>query len=169
MNIWEIDARIEEILQLEEEELVDNETGEIILVSDKLEQLEMERDKKIENAALAVKNMTAEVNAIKAEEKALYERRKALENRTESFKRFLMMALTRADGTHEKFSTCRAAVSVKFNPPSVVISDEAILPHEFMREKITVSPDKAQIKEVLMRGIEIPGASIERGRSVVIR
>lgn len=169
MNIWQIDARIEEILWLEKEELVDNETGEIISVADKLKQLEMERDKKIENAALAIKNMMAEADAIKAEENALYERRKALENKTESFKRFLMAVLTRGDGTHEKFSTGRVAVSIRFNRPSVVISDESILPHEFVREKVTVSPDKERLKEELMRGIEVPGAAIERGRSVVIK
>jgi hypothetical protein len=40
---------------------------------------------------------------------------------------------------------------------------------EFKIQKIEVKPDKASIKEVLSRGIEVPGAKLERGRSVVIK
>ena len=47
---------------------VDDETGEVIDF-DKLDKLTMQREQKLEGAALAVKNLTAEAEAIKAEEK----------------------------------------------------------------------------------------------------
>ena len=57
---------------------------------------------------------------------------------------------------------------MKLNPAKVVISDEKLLPEVFFREIIDRKPDRAQIKEVLSRGIEVPGAALERGRSVMI-
>lgn len=169
MNIWEIDKAMREIEALEEdEELIDLETGEVISVADALEKLEMARETKIENAAMMVKNLSAEAAAIKAEEEKLAKRRKAIENKAEDVKQFLIRALTREDGTSEKFRTARAAVTVKLNPAKVIISDEKLLPEVFFREIIDRKPDKEQIKEVLSRGIEVPGAALERGRSVMI-
>lgn len=169
MNIWEIDKAMREIEALEEdEELIDLETGEVISVADALEKLEMARETKIENAAMMVKNLSAEAAAIKAEEEKLAKRRKAIENKADDVKQFLIRALTREDGTSEKFRTARAAVTVKLNPAKVIISDEKLLPEVFFREIIDRKPDRAQIKEVLSRGIEVPGAALERGRSVMI-
>lgn len=169
MNIWEIDKAMREIEALEEdEELIDLETGEVISVADALEKLEMARETKIENAAMMVKNLSAEAAAIKAEEEKLAKRRKAIENKADEVKQFLVRALTREDGTSEKFRTARAAVTVKLNPAKVIISDEKLLPEVFFREIIDRKPDRAQIKEVLSRGIEVPGAALERGRSVMI-
>ena len=103
-----------------------------------------------------------------SEEEKLAKRRKAIENKADDVKQFLIRALTREDGTSEKFRTARAAVTVKLNPAKVIISDEKLLPEVFFREIIDRKPDKEQIKEVLSRGIEVPGAALERGRSVVI-
>jgi uncharacterized protein YktA (UPF0223 family) len=169
MNIWEIDKRMSEIMALEaDEELIDLETGEVISVADALEKLEMARETKIENAALMAKNLNAQAAAMKAEEEKLAKRRKAIEEKAEGVKRYLIAALTREDGTSEKFTTARAQVSVRINPAKVVISDEKLLPEVFFREIIYRKPDRAQIKEVLSRGIEVPGAALERGRSVMI-
>lgn len=169
MNIWEIDKRMSEIMLLEEdEELVDLDTGEVVTVKEALERLEMERETKIENAALAVKNLKAEAEAIKAEEDRLNKRRKAIENKAEGFKSYLIAALVREDGTSEKIKTPRTVVSVKMNPAKVVISDEKLIPREFFREIVETKVDKSELREVLARGIAVPGAALERGRSVVI-
>lgn len=170
MNIWEIDQRMSEIMALEaDEELVDLETGEVISVADALEKLEMARETKIENAALMAKNLNAQASAIKAEEEKLAKRRKAIEEKAEGVKRYLIAALTREDGTSEKFTTARAQVSVRINPARLVILNESQIPKEFFREVTETKVSRADLKEVLMRGIEVPGAAIERGRSVVIK
>ena len=67
MTLYEINAEIAS--------LVDEETGEL-LDYDRFADLQMERDAKIENMALWVKDLDAEAAAIKAEETALAERRK---------------------------------------------------------------------------------------------
>lgn len=62
MTLYEIDSTIMDC--------VDEETGEIIDL-EKLEALNIERDKKVEGIALAVKNYAAEAKAIKEEEEKL--------------------------------------------------------------------------------------------------
>lgn len=62
MTLYEIDSAIMDC--------VDEETGEIIDL-EKLEALNIERDKKVEGIALAVKNYAAEAKAIKEEEEKL--------------------------------------------------------------------------------------------------
>ena len=68
MNLFEIENEIMNCW--------DQETGEI-LDSDRLDQLEMERDTKIENIALYIKNLTADAEALKAEKQSFAERQKA--------------------------------------------------------------------------------------------
>ena len=63
----------------------DQETGEIF-DSKKMDQLEMERDTKIENIALYIKNLTADAEALKTEKQSFAERQKAAENKAESLK-----------------------------------------------------------------------------------
>lgn len=79
MTIYEIDTRIEEILNPK----VDPETGELIDEIDfgELEQLQMDRQTKIINCMLAYKNMNAEADAIEAEAKKLTERARKIRNR----------------------------------------------------------------------------------------
>lgn len=169
MNIWEIDKEIQAIIDLGEEEWIDGETGEIMPVEQALEALNMEREKKIENAALAWKNMTAEAAAIRSEEKLLAERRKIVENKAEGFKRYLLAVLYPEGGEAEKFTSARVKVLPRMNGPAVVIDDADSLPDEFWREKVERTPNKDEIKEVLKRGIEVPGAHIERSRRVDIK
>ena len=82
MNLFEIENEIMNCW--------DQETGEI-LDSDRLDQLEMERDTKIENIALYIKNLTADAEALKAEKQSFAERQKAAENKVESLKKYLSL------------------------------------------------------------------------------
>lgn len=101
MKIYEIDMEIERVLND-----VDPETGEVLFDPELIEALQMERDEKVENLALAVKNLRAEVEAFKNEEKALAERRKVAENQAERAKKYLEYVLG-----GEKFKTTRVSVS----------------------------------------------------------
>lgn len=168
MNIWEIDERIREIVELEEdEELVDLDTGEVITVAQALEQLNMAREAKIEGAALAYKNMDAEARALREEERKLADRRRALENRAEQCKAYLLGVLYPEGGEPERFATARVAISPRLNNPSAVIDDEAKIPREYLRVKTEVA--RAEILNAIKSGIEVPGAHIERSRRVDIR
>ena len=65
MTLYEIDAQLEEML-----EQVDPETGELLCDMEQLEALSLERDRKLENLALYIKNRDAEAKAIREEEES---------------------------------------------------------------------------------------------------
>ena len=160
--IYEID---EDILSC-----VDMETGEI-LDTDRLNALQMERDRKLEGVALWVKDLTAEANAVKEEADKLLARKRALDNKITAIKSWLLIAL---DG--EKLKTPRCNV-YQTHSQRVTVEDEADLisflqtleePERFLRFK---DPElrKDEIKKALKDGTIIPGAALEETESVVIK
>ena len=170
MTLYDIDAQIAALDGAAEDDmLIDAETGELISVSQALDALRMEREEKIENVACWVKNLCAEAAAIRKEEDELIKRRKAVETKIEKRKAWLLAAMTREDGTTDKLKTGRVAISVKRNPPSTVVDDEALLPWAYKTVKQTVTQDKAAIKSAILAGKNVPGAHLEYARSVVIK
>ena len=170
MTLYDIDAQIAALDGAAEDDmLIDEETGELISVSQALDALRMEREEKLENVACWVKNLSAEADAIREEENRLIKRRKAAETKAANLKAWLLAAMTREDGTTDKLKTGRVMVSVKRNPPSTVVDDEALLPWAYKTVKEIVAQDKAAIKAAILAGEEVPGAHLEYGRSVVIK
>ena len=169
MTLYDIDAQIAALDGAAEDDmLIDQETGELISVSQALDALRMEREAKLENVACWVKNLSAEADAIREEENRLVKRRKAAETKAANLKAWLLSAMTREDGTTDKLKTGRVMVSVKRNPPSTVVDDD-LLPSTYKVAKITYQANKELIKRELLAGGEVPGAHLEYGRSVVIK
>lgn len=169
MTLYDIDAQIAALDGAAEDDmLIDEETGELVSVSQALDALRMEREAKLENVACWVKNLSAEADAIREEEDRLFKRRKAAETKAANLKSWLLAAMTREDGTTDKLKTGRVAVSVKRNPPSTVV-DDALLPSTYKVAKITYQPNKELIKRELLAGGEVPGAHLEYGRSVIVK
>ena len=139
----------------------DQETGEI-LDSDRLDQLEMERDTKIENIALYIKNLTADAEALKAEKQSFAERQKAAENKAESLKKYLANYLA-----GQKFSTPKVAISFR-KTSSVNVTDISQLPEEFLKFA-DPTPDKTAIKNAIKAGTTVTGAEIVEGQSISIK
>jgi len=98
MNLYEINESITA--------LIDPETGEVADI-EAFEQLTMERETKLENMALWIKNLESDAEAIKAEEKALAERRKSAESKAESLKGYLASML----GDGQRLETPRVKLS----------------------------------------------------------
>lgn len=158
MNIYEINS---EILKL-----VDPETGEI---SDyeAFEALNMERDEKIENVALWIKELIAEAKAIRDEEKALAERRKAAENKAERLREYLETALA-----GQKFKTPKVVVSYR-ETEVVNVSDGFV---EWAKQNAPgylnysdPTPSKILIKDAIKNGEKIPYATIEKNNTLQIK
>ena len=149
---------------------VDMETGEI-LDTEKLDALQMEREKKLEGVALWVKDLKAESAAVKEEADKLTARKKALDNKIESIKTWLLIAL---DGG--KLKTPRCNVYQTHNQ-KVVIDDEKALVDMFMSspdpEKYLrfhePEIDKTALKDSMKKGFEFEFAHLEETESVVIK
>lgn len=162
MKLFEIDARLASCIKISDDTAVDTETGEVIDI-EALEALEMERDAKIENIGIWIKELTANAEAIKAEKLKLAEREKSARNKAESLKGFLTVYL---DG--KKFKTARVAIKFR-NVESVSVPDVAMLPAEYIRTKITNEADKTAIKNAIKAGEVVAGAELVKKQSISIK
>lgn len=153
MNLYEIDNAITAC--------VDEETGEIIDL-EKLNELLMERDTKIEKVAFWIKNLDALASSIKSERDALDKRMKLTENKAKSLREWLGNAL---DG--QKFETSRVAVS--FRKSEMTEVDESVLDKKWCKEKITYTPDKTAIKNAIKAGQTVDGARLVTRKNIQIK
>ena len=155
MTLYEIDKRIID--------LIDDETGEIIDSNlNTFDELMMERNNKIENVALWIKNLRADAEAYKAEEQAFVDRKKAAERKIESLTRLLEITLR-----GRKFKTERVQIGYR-KSDSVQIDKDAKLPDEYLRFR-EPEPDKAALKKALKDGVEIKGARLEEKLNVQVK
>ena len=158
MKLYEIENAIMECIDLETGEVIDTE---------RLDALQMERDAKIENVALWIKDLKAEAEAIKAEKMALAERQIVAENKAESLKKWLAYAL---DG--QKFSTARCAVSFR-NTEKVEISDVGMIrlmkEHDELLTYKDPEPNKTAIKQALKDGLTVQGVQLVQNMSTIIK
>lgn len=141
---------------------IDPETGEIIDL-DKLSELQMERERKLEGVALWIKNLKADVAAYKAEKDAFADREKQAKGRIERLSAWLTIAL---EG--QKMQTNRVAVSFR-KSEAVRITDIEAIPEKYMVETITESPDKLMIKDDLKHGVEVPGCELELKNNIQVK
>lgn len=156
MTLYEIDEQIKSCFT------VDEKTGECLIDEKRLQDLQVERDTKIENIALYIKNLKAEEPAIDAEIKRLQAMKKVNEKKIGSLKEYLKSSLG-----GQKFKTIKASVSFR-SVTAVTLTDAKRIPEQFKRyQEPTV--DKAAIKKVLAGGEDVEGASLSYSTSVIVR
>jgi hypothetical protein len=140
---------------------VDSETGEV-LDSDKLSALQLEKDEKIENLALWVKNLEAEATALKAEKMAFAERQAKTEKLIASLKETLVRELNGS-----KFNTTKVQVSFR-KSEKVEVEDVFKLPDDLVVYKMP-EPNKTEIKKLLKAGQEITGCKLINNNNIQIK
>ena len=141
---------------------VDTDTGEIV-DENKLNELEMEREKKIEGIILWRKDLMAEADAVKAEAQKLSARAKVCENKAEQLRKYIEHAL---DG--EKFKTERCSVSYR-KTTSVSIDDYRKIDSKYWKDFREDWISKSALKQDLEKGVEIDGAHLEEKNGIVIK
>ena len=158
MKLYEIDNAIYECV---------NEDGEVI-DQDKLEELQMERDKKIEGIACWIKELAAEANAIKEEKLKLEARQRVAENKVKSLKSYLAYALQGAS-----FRTAKVSVSFR-KTESVEVTPDGL--ENLMRggrddllKYKEPEPDKTAIKQALKSGLNVRGVQLVQNTSTIIK
>lgn len=144
MNLYEI---AQQILSL-----ADEETGEITDF-EQLDKLQMEREQKLENIALWIKNLAAEEAALTAEKQSFEKRIKQVKSLKERLMRYLSEILN-----GETFKTSK--VICKFRKSkSVRVNNVFALPKEYIRY-LDPEADKNSIKKALTEGKEVAGAEL---------
>lgn len=162
MKLYEIDAQIEKLI----EQNMDPETGELTN-TEEIEALAMEKEKKAENIALWIKDLEAEINALKAERDSFSKRISVAQNKEESLKRYLELCLN-----GEKLETTRCRVSYRTSK-SVEVDEDSFIRwaatnrDEFLRYKMP-EIDKTALKEAL-KTEDIPYARLKENKSMIVR
>ncbi len=153
MNLYDIDNAILSC--------VDMETGEII-DAEKLDELKMEKERKIRNIACWVKELNAEAEALKKQKDAFAAREKAAKNKAEGLKAYLSSYLDgkEAKGTEYQISF-RASQATE-------ITDEEVIPPAY-RIPQPDKLDKAGILTALKGGTVIPGAQLIERKNIQIK
>lgn len=138
-------------------------------IADTLEGAAGELEEKATNVACFIRNIEASAEAIKQAEKQMADRRKSLENKAESIKRYLKDNMIRSGIT--KIESPYFALTIKKNPPSVVIDDPAAIPSDYMVTPPAPppSPDKKLIAQAIKDGYTVAGAHLEQAERLEIK
>lgn len=161
MNLYELSGQLQAALDALE---TDPETGEAI-GWEAVEALEMERDAKLENYALAVKNYRSDAEQLGEEIKRLQARKKSAEHRAKRLENCVSRVMEQAG--LERFQTPRAAVSFR-KSEAVQVIDLQLLAEGYKRQK-PAEPDKTAIRKALVAGIAVPGAELVRRKNLQIK
>ncbi|KAK9680654.1 Siphovirus Gp157 [Popillia japonica] len=153
MNLYEIDEAIMNC--------VDMETGEIV-DSDKLAELQIARDDKVEGVGCWIKNLLAEAKALKEEKGILAARQKTCENKAESLKEYLSSALG-----GQKFKTPKISITYR-RSESVEVEDMGKLDDDYLNYS-EPAVDKAKVKTALKEGIALEGVKLVENQNIQIK
>lgn len=157
MNLYELSLAFQDVQNMD----LDPE-----MMKDTLDSIEDAIESKAENIAKLVRNLESDVSAYKEEEDRLKTKRQSTENKVKWLKTYLEDNMKLTGKT--KFKSGMFNFAIQKNPASVNITDEKIIPGEFL---IPQPPkvDKTSLKEILKRGIEVPGAELKQTEGLRIR
>lgn len=162
MTIFEIDREIAVLI----ENSIDPETGELLLDEEKLEALQMSREKKIENILMYYKDTLAYSKAIKEEIDSLSERKASLERKADRLKTLVETVLK-----GETFETPKVKVTYR-ESKSVELTDDFLPWAKANRDDLLrykePEVDKKAVREALTNGDKLTGASIAVKRNMQI-
>lgn len=162
-SLYELDQAV--LTVLESGLIFDEETGEIIWDEENFAQLEMERTAKLESVALFIKNLEADIAAMKAEEQTLAKRRSVKEKKAQWYRHYLSESMRSFGDT--KLDTPRCVLSFR-KSEFVEITDESKIRADLWK-KADPKPDTAAIKKALKSGEAIEGAVLKERQNLQIK
>lgn len=140
---------------------------------DTLESIEAEFDDKAENVIAYIKELKSQAAALKEQEEAFKARRKSKENHAERLKKYLLDCMNATNRV--KIDRPMGCASVRNNAESPHFADE----EKFIMWAIANADDlltypqpkisKNAVKDYIRAGGEIPGVTLERSQSVIIK
>lgn len=138
MSLYEITGRLAYLREMIESEAISEEDA-----SDTMEAILQEQEDGYENAVKWVRDIEADIEAVKAEAEKLAEKRKALENRKERVRDYILHSMQASGQTKVKagiFTIAEKKPTVKY-VPSVDIEQ---MPPELLRIKKEFSATSAK-------------------------
>lgn len=154
LKLYEIADQYRSLLELDDPDIPAE------AIADTLEGLQGDLEMKARNVAAFFRNLEAEVEAMRSAEKRIADRRKVIERKIEAGREYLKTNMERAGIT--KITAPEFVLSIKKNPPSVEVVDEAGVPEMFWHVEVveTRDLDKKMIADALKGGIDVPGCRL---------
>jgi hypothetical protein len=163
--LYELSDQYLAVLELLELDSIDDDAGQLELA---LDSIAARITDKAEGIVGLVKQFEGMAELRAAEAKRMKALADADQKRADRLRDYLLRHLVEI-GT-EKIDTARFRISVRQNPPSVQVVDEAQIPEEYLRTVTTVSVDKRGILDALKATGEIPsGVEIIHGTRLDVR
>lgn len=153
MKLFEIDAEIRLIEQMLEDEDVDAESFEAAL-----DNLKIERDAKLANIGLLIKELRADIQSRKDLIKSLQEANTASQGRIDRLSRYAL------EHMESPVKTPVVALRKQQGRWSLNISKEAQLPDRFYRKEV----NKSALREALDDGERYHGVNLVRGNDYLV-
>ena len=163
-SLYELTAEYQALLMMAEEEDTDEQA-----ILDTMEGLEGEIEDKAQGYACVMRQISADIEAVKAEIDRLKKRKETMENNITNMKKVLQYSMEAVGKT--KFKTPLFSFGIQNNPPSVVLDEQYIenIPEEYL---IPQEPkiDRQKIKEDIKAGKDLEGlAHLEQTQSLRIK
>lgn len=158
-TLYELTGQYLDIYNLE----IDDETK-----LDTIESLGLgeEIEAKAENYAKLIRNLEADKKVYKEEEERFKKKKESTDKKIERLKRDLQASMEITGKT--KIKGDLFTISVQNSKASVVVDEKALL-KKYWTKKVTESPNKKKLYELLSAGEKIKGATLQENRSLRIK
>jgi hypothetical protein len=144
---------------------IDTDMG---MIKDTFESIETALEEKAQSISVIASKMTADINYVNSEIKRLQAIKKTTESRLEWLKGYMLSQFETIG--MDKLKTPTFTISVKQNPPSLVIDDEKLIPAKYLTVvPRSFKPNNADIKDALKSGRKVKGCRLESKKRIDIR
>ena len=160
--LFQIAATIRRCFRVDESHIVDGETGEIF-DSAYLDNLHMEKEKKVDNIACWAKELRMESRNCRDVAETYAKRARQAEKKADALEDYLTTWIP-----GEKMDTKRCQIRWR-RSEKVTITDEKEIPNSYIKVKEVRSVDKAEIRKQLKEGLTIPGTELTECQNIQIK
>lgn len=141
-------------------------------VADTLESISGDLTVKAQNVAFVIKNLETAAEQIDVAISHMQARAEALVKRAERVREYLLLNMQMAGV--QKIECPYFKMTVRDNPPKVIVDDEKQIPMAYMTDPAPpppppTKPDKKLIAQALKDGHNVPGCRLERGKRLEIK
>lgn len=158
MKLYEISQQYADVQKL----IDSDDTGSMAeAIAETMQLIEGDFQDKAVNVVLFTQNIESDIEAIDAEIKRLQEKKKSIQNKADGMRDYLRMNMA-ATGIN-KISCPLFSITLSAPAQQVEITDESLLPDDYVAVKTVISPDKRKILADLKAGVNIPGAMLVDG------
>ncbi len=166
MNLYEVTGNVLHLQAMLESDDFDAE-----VLADTMEAVDGEYEYKIEQYCKVIKNLEADMDALKNEAKRLTDRRKVLENNVDRLKKAMFDSMKVTGKTKVKGTVFTAAIQKNGGKLPVIMAEGTTtehLPDQLV--KVVETPNLEAIRELLEAGKVVDGFTLgERGESLRIK